>query len=181
MTEDKSVTDVTTEDDDDIDDTDVSKTAEYVKTLKAEAKKYRQDKATLKKEYEATQAKLAALEAEKLTDAEKKEKRIAELEKILADKDNAIKNKELDALITEAISDKGIVDKDVAKLLIRAELENEEDKDIKVVSKVVDKILKEKPYLIASNSANPSTGNFAKQTNEPTQDVDKLFGKMIRG
>ena len=180
MTEDKSVADVTTENDDDIDDTDVSKTAEYVKTLKAEAKKYRQDKAALKKEYEETQAKLTALEAEKLSDVEKKEKRIAELEKILADKESAIKNKELDALITEAISDKGIVDKDVVKLLIRAELENEEDKDIKVVSKVTDKILKEKPYLVSSNLVNPSSGNFAKQDNEPAKNPDAMFGEFLK-
>ena len=54
--------------------------AEYVKSLREEAKSYRKDKAALKKEFEDTRKKLEALEAEKLTDTEKKEKRIKELE-----------------------------------------------------------------------------------------------------
>lgn len=156
--------------------------AEYVKSLREEAKSYRKDKAALKKEFEETKSKLEALEAEKLSDIEKKEKKIAELEKELESRETAMKNKEMEALIVEAISDKNIVDKEVAKLLIRAELETADDVDSKSVSKVVDKLIKEKPYLVASTSANPSSGNFAKQENDvaPKDGVDVLK-KFIGG
>ena len=156
--------------------------AEYVKSLREEAKSYRKDKAALKKEFEETKSKLEALEAEKLSDIEKKEKKIAELEKELKSRETAMKNKEMEALIVEAISDKNIVDKEVAKLLIRAELETADDVDSKSVSKVVDKLIKEKPYLVASTSANPSSGNFAKQENDvaPKDGVDVLK-KFIGG
>jgi predicted RNase H-like nuclease (RuvC/YqgF family) len=186
MADDKKVeADASTDDTDlDVEEPEGSKTydAEYVRKLKAEAKSYRQDKAQLKKEFEETKKKLEALESEKLTDAEKKEKRITELEKILADKDSAIKNKEIEALITEAISDKGIVDKDVAKLLIRAELDGEEDINSKAVERVVEKIIKEKPYLIASGSANPSSGNFAKKDNNAApKDGVEVLKKFVGG
>jgi len=156
--------------------------ADYVKKLREEAKKYRTDKAALKKEFEETKSKLEALEAEKLSDIEKKEKKIAELEKELESRETAMKNKEMEALIVEAISDKNIVDKEVAKLLIRAELETADDVDSKSVSKVVDKLIKEKPYLVASTSANPSSGNFARQENDvaPKDGVDVLK-KFIGG
>jgi len=157
-------------------------TADEIKKLQLEAKTYRKEKAALKKEFEETKSKLEALEAEKLSDIEKKEKKIAELEKELESRETAMKNKEMEALIVEAISDKNIVDKEVAKLLIRAELETADDVDSKSVSKVVDKLIKEKPYLVASTSANPSSGNFAKQENDvaPKDGVDVLK-KFIGG
>jgi len=184
MTEDKKViTDVVTDDDEkDIDDPDESKvnTADYIKKLKAEAKSYRVGKAALKKEYEDTKAKLDALEAEKLTDTEKKEKRIIELEKKLVDNEVNTNQAKTDNLILKSISGKNFVDIDVVSMLVSKELESEEEIDEKVIGKIVDKLIKDKPYLISSGTVNPSDGNFAKQNNEASQDVDTLFGKMIR-
>lgn len=183
MTEDKKVdTDVST-DDDNIDEPDGSKTydAEYVKKLKAEAKEYRQAKAAEKKEKEEYKAKLEAIEAEKLTEAEKDKKKITELEKQLTDIQGSIKAKDIDNLILKSLSGKNIVDGEAAELLIKKELTELDDVTPEAVTKIVDKLIKDKPYLISSTPVNPSDGNFAKQDNEPAKNPDKMFGEFLRG
>lgn len=181
MAEDKGVTEVTPEDNDDVDEPEGSKSydAEYVKNLKAEAKKYRQDKSALKKEFDEVKAKLQALEAEKLTDVEKKEKRIAELEKELTDIQGSIKVKEVDNLILKSISGKNLIDTDAAILLIKKELESEEEIDGKVIVKAVDKLIKDKPYLVSSGAPNPSGGNFTKTDVEPKKTGVDALAKLL--
>ena len=185
MVEDKKViTDVVTDDDEkDIDDSDESKinTADYIKKLKAEAKSYRVGKAALKKEYEDTKAKLDALEAEKLTDTEKKDKRIIELEKKLVDNEVNTNQAKTDNLILKAISGKNFVDVDVVSMLVNKELESEEEVNDKVIAKIVDKLIKDKPYLISSGIVNPSDGNFKKQDSELAQSTDQMFGDFLHG
>jgi len=185
MVEDKKViTDVVTDDDkDDIDDSDESKvnTADYIKKLKAEAKSYRVGKAALKKEYEDTKAKLDALEAEKLTDTEKKDKRIIELEKKLVDNEVNTNQAKTDNLILKSISDKNFVDVDVVSMLVNKELESEEEIDNKVIGKIVDKLIKDKPYLVSSGTVNPSDGNFGKQDTTIKKTPKEQLGDFIQG
>lgn len=184
MTENKGVTDVTPDNiDNDIDEPDGSKTydAEYVKKLKAEAKEHRQGKAQLKKEKEEVEAKLKAIEDAKLTEAEKDKKKIAELEKQLADIQGSIKVKEIDNLILKSFTGKNIIDTEAAELLVKKELEAVDEITPEAVTKVVDKLVKDKPYLVASNSANPSSGNFAKSKNEPTQDFGTALKQLLKG
>ena len=154
--------------------------AEMIKKLKAEAKSYRQSKATLKKEFEETKAKLEALEAEKLTDAEKKEKKIAELEKRLVDIQTETKEKEIDNLILTAAAGRNFVDIKVVQTLIKDELQGVEEVDEKVINKVIDTLAKEKPFLISSG-ASPSKGNFEKTDKEPKKDADKLMSEFLHG
>jgi predicted RNase H-like nuclease (RuvC/YqgF family) len=154
--------------------------AEYVKKLKAEAKSYRQDKAQIKKEKEEIEARLKALEDEKLTEVEKDKKKIAELEKKLSDKEAEDKATQANVLITEALIGKPVVNVKAVKLLIREELAGE-DVTADVVTKVVDKVLKENPYLLSSGAPNPSDGNFAKNNNEPAKDADKLMSDFLHG
>jgi len=186
MVEDKKViTDVVADDDKDadIDDSDESKinTADYIKKLKAEAKSYRVGKAALKKEYEDTKAKLDALEAEKLTDTEKKDKRIIELEKKLVDNEVNTNQAKTDNLILKAISGKNFVDVDVVSMLVNKELDSEEEIDEKVIVKIVDKLIKDKPYLISSGSVNPSDGNFKKQDSTIKKSPKEQLGEFIQG
>jgi hypothetical protein len=156
-------------------------TAEDIKALQFEAKTYRKEKADLKKDRDDFKAKLDALEAAKLTETEKDKLRIAELEKKLTDTDNAIKSKEIDTLIVEAISDKNIIDKSTAKLLIKNELASEEVIDSKVVDRIVEKLLKDKPYLVNSTNLNPSPGNFKKQDNEVSKKPLDQLNDFISG
>ena len=154
--------------------------AEYVKKLKAEAKEYRQSKAALKKQFEEVQAKLDAIEAEKLTDAEKKQKRIEEFEKQLGEIASATKQKDIDNMVLKAISGKPIVDVEAAMMLIHKELAGEDELDDAAVAKVVENVLKTKPYLISNEKQNISAGNFGKQDNDPAKNPDAMFGDFLR-
>ncbi len=133
-----------------------------------------------RKKIDELEAKLKAIEDTKLTDLEKKDKRVKELEDEIENMKNADKAAKVDTLIVEAISDKNIIDKSTMKLLIKNELTSEEEITDKVVEKVVDKLLKEKPYLVNSSNVNPSNGNFAKQGNEPNSTLNE-WTKILKG
>ena len=136
----------------------------YVKELREEAKKYRTDKAGLKKEYEKIQKQLKEIEDAKLTDSEKDKKKISDLEKKLVDIQTEYKEKEIENLIVTVAASKNFAGLEEVKLLAQKELASEDDIDDKVVGKVLDKIAKEKPYLIKSDkSATAGSGNFGKQ------------------
>jgi len=83
-------------------------------------------------------------------------------------------------MVLKAISGKPIVDVEAAMLLIHRELASEDELNDTVVTKVVESVLKAKPYLISSEKQNVGAGNFAKQDNEPANDPDKMFGKFLR-
>lgn len=148
-------------------------TEEYVNTVKA-------SDIARGKQIKELEDKLKKFEDEKLTDSEKKEKRIAELE---AEKNqilSGIKDKDIDNMILKKTNGKNIIDIDTIMLLVKKELASVEDVTETVIESVINKILKDKPFLINSSNVNTSAGNFKKQSNEPVQDVDSLFGKMIR-
>ena len=70
---------------------------------------------------------------------------------------------------------------EVVKLLAKAELASEDDVDKKTVEQVVNKIAKDKPYLLkGEESATPGSGNFARKGMEGEKDPDVLFGEMIK-
>ena len=153
----------------------------YVRELREEAKKYRTDKAKLKTEYAKKEAELKKLEDAKLSDTEKDKKKIIELEKNLVDIQTEYKDKEIDNLILTVASDKNFADMEVVKLLAKAELASEEDVDKKTVERVIEKIAKDKPYLVSGEkSATSSSGNFAKKDMKGEKDPDVIFGEMIK-
>lgn len=153
----------------------------YVKELREEAKKYRTDKTKLKTEFAKVQADLKKIEDAKLSDTEKQQKKIIELEGQLVDIQTEYKEKEIDNLILTVASGKNFADMEVVKLLAKKELEDEEDPDQKTVEKVIDKIAKEKPYLIKEGEpAIPGGGNFPKKGMEGSKDPDAQFGEMIK-
>jgi len=154
----------------------------YVKELREEAKKYRTDKADLKKEYAKIQKQLKEIEDAKLTDSEKDKKKITDLEKKLVDIQTEYKEKEIENLIVTVAASKDFADLEVVKLLAQKELASEDDIDDKVVGKVLDKIAKEKPYLIKSDkSATAGSGNFGKQDMDGKKTPDEMMGEFLHG
>jgi len=151
----------------------------YVKELREEAKKYRTDKAQLKKDFEKIQKQLKEIEDAKLTDSEKDKKKIADLEKKLTDIEAKGKEKDIENLIVTAAAGKNFADLEVVKLLAQKELASEEDIDGKVVAKILDKIAKEKPYLIKSDTTTASGGNFEKRDMEG-KTPDDMFGEFLK-
>ena len=152
----------------------------YVRELREEAKKYRTDKSKLKTEFAKVQAELKKIEDEKLSVTEKDKKKIIELEKSLVDIQTEYKEKEIDNLILTVASGKNFADMEVVRLLAKKELDDEEEPDQKAVEKVIDKIAKEKPYLIiGEKSAASGPGSFAKTGMEGGKTDDEEFGDFL--
>jgi hypothetical protein len=136
---------------------------------------------TRKKKLEKAEAELKKIQEEKLTESEKKDLHIKQLEeeiKGLKDKD---KQKDIDVYISDSIAGKNFIDIPAVKLLVKAELSGEEEIDSKAVEKVVEDLIKNKPYLISSAAPNPSSGNFAKKDNEPAKNADQMMGDFLHG
>lgn len=152
----------------------------YVKELREEAKRHRIGKAKLKADYEKKEAELKKIEDAKLSDSEKDKNRIIELEKEKVDLQTEYKDKDIDNLILTVASGKNFADIEVVKLLAKAELASEEDVDKKLVEQVINKIAKEKPYLIKeAEPGKPGKGNFAKKGLEGEKNVDESFGDFL--
>jgi len=134
-----------------------------------------------RKTIEGLEAKLKAIEDEKLSDSEKKDKRIIELEKKLVDNEVNTNQAKTDNLILKSISGKNFVDVDVVSMLVNKELESEEEIDEKVIVKIVEKLIKDKPYLISSGGVNPSDGNFKKQDSTIKKTPKQQLGDFIQG
>lgn len=139
---------------------------------------------TRRKEIETLAAKLKKFEDEKLTESEKKDKLIKELEEKISVMENSSRDEKINNLILKNLAGKNIVDSDTAMLIAKkelAEIADIKDIDGKTVSKIIDDILKAKPFLISNPDPNPSSGNFINSSKDTSQDVDVLFGNMIRG
>lgn len=133
-----------------------------------------------RKKIDELEAKLKAFEEEKLSEAEKKELKIKEYEAQLAELSKRAKEKEIDNLILKSVVGKNFVDIDTVSLLIKKELEAEEEINDKTVGKVVDNLIKSKPFLVASTSANPSDGNFPKNKQE-NKTANQMLAEILRG
>ena len=153
----------------------------YVRELREEAKKYRTDKSKLKGEFEKAQKALKKIEDEKLSDGEKKDKKVVELEKKLTDIEAESKSKDIDNMILTVASGKNFADMEIVKLLTQKELTGEDDVSKKDIEQIIDKIAKDKPYLLKGKTpAAPGSGNFGKGSNEGKKDPDAMFGEMIK-
>ena len=101
-------------------------------------------------------------------ETEKNKKKIIELEKDLVDIQIEGKDKDIDTLILTVASGKNFADMEIVKLLAKKELESEEAIDKKIVEQIVDKIAKDKPYLI--NETEPGKPGGGKTSNEKFSD-----------
>lgn len=146
---------------------------EYVNTLKAESIKRGKD-------LKDVEAKLKKFEDEKLTESEKDKNKIKELEierdKILSER----KEEKIDNLILKKANGKNVIDIDALMMFAKKELATVEIVDDKVVGSVIDKILKEKPYLINSTNIIPGDGNFKKNNNESAKDPISGFNSWLQ-
>jgi len=147
----------------------------FVRELKKEAKDRR-----LK--LRDVEAELKKLKDEKLSDSEKKDLRINELEKqveALTEEGKIIK---LDSSILGIASTKGFKYLDVVLLLAKKELASEEEADEKTIEKIVERIAKEKPELLSGGEiVTVGAGNAGKQNLEDKKTPDEMMSDFLHG
>jgi Fe2+ transport system protein B len=145
---------------------------EYVNTVKAES-------IARGKKLKEVEEKLKKFEDEKLTEAEKDKKKIADLEAEKLQILNERKEEKIDNLILKKSTGKNVVDIDALMMFAKKELADVENVDDKAVESVIEKILKEKAYLVSNSDVIPGDGNFKKNDNEIAKDPDKLMSDFL--
>lgn len=134
--------------------------AEYVRRLRAEAAEYR------KKMRELEQT-VKQHEESKLSENEKLQKKLAELEREQALWQRERQERTLKYETMLAASKLGVVDPDAAyKLLDLADIEFDEDGSPKNVEKVLRGLIAKRPYLVGAAGGSPT--NPARSTASPT-------------
>lgn len=127
-----------------------------IKGLRSEAAGYRVERNELKKQVEAlSEAQKKRDDAEK-SEVEKLTEGKAAAEKALADKEREIGEAQTRFRIMSAAQKAGVVDPELAyKALDLADIDPEDPKTIK---KALENLLKDKPFLVASQPPSPGTG-----------------------
>lgn len=126
--------------------------AEYVRALRKEAAQYR----TRLKELETRQQ---ADDNAKLTEQEKLQKRLKELEQQTESQTKALRSRTTEYEVKLAAAQMGIVDPEAAwKLLDTSSLEFDADGKPKDVEKALRELLKTKTYLVGQRQPNAGAG-----------------------
>lgn len=128
----------------------------YVKELRGEAASYRVERNDLRKTVEELGTKIKGFEDSNKTEIEKITERAATAERTLADKEREIAEAQTRFRIMSAAQKAGIVDPELAyKALDLADIDPEDPKTIK---KALENLLKDKPFLVASQPPTPGVG-----------------------
>ena len=139
--------------------------AEYVKGLRKESAAYR-------KRAQEAEARAKALEDAKLSETERMQNRLAELERQQADHERERQEWTLRQEVNAAANAMGLVDADAAyKLLDMAELEFAESGAPKNLDKALANLVKARPYLVAAPTV--STTNPARTSVQAETEQDK--------
>lgn len=129
--------------------------AEYVRKLRAEAAENR-------KKLREIEAKVKAEEEAKMTEHERLQKRLTELEYKEAEYLQSLQARTLEYEVKLSAAKLGIIDPEAAyKLLDLKQIEFDEDGKPTNVEKVIRELITKKPYL-AGNSGSFSAGNHAR-------------------
>lgn len=124
-----------------------------VKELRAEAASHR----TKAREFED---KLKAYDTEKMTETEKLQKRAQEAEQKAADADNRVKQTNLRLEIERQARKLNIVDEDAAARLLDSDaIKFGDDGKPTNVEKLLQQLVKDKPYLVGTSGDGGSAGN----------------------
>jgi len=135
--------------------------AEYVRKLRAEAAEYR-------KRLRELESKVKADEEAKLTEQEKLQKRLAELERKEAEYKQILQARTLEYEVKLQASKLGVVDPDAAyRLLDLKQIEFDDDGRPVNLERVLKELVAQKPYLVVSGGmpspTNPAQGRISGQ------------------
>jgi len=135
--------------------------ADYVRKLRAEAAEYR-------KRLRELEGKVKADEEAKMTEQEKLQKRLAELERKEAEYQQVLQARTLEYEVKLQASELGVVDPEAAyRLLDVKQIEFDDDGKPVNLERVLKELVAQKPYLVASGGmpspTNPAQGRISGQ------------------
>lgn len=139
-----------------------------------EARKLRQENASLRKRLKPLEDAETTRQEAALSEQEKHDKRVAELEQAVAERERQIKDIQLRSAVTAAAARAGFGDPDDAfRLLDRDAVTFEDDGAPKNLPKLLDDMLTKKPYLAsAAVRAQGSWGGGDRGAGPSSADVD---------
>ena len=148
----------------------------YVKELRGEAAGYRVERNELKKHVETLADEVKGFKDANKSEFEKAAEKMAEAEKLIADKDLEISEVKLRYEVISESAKLNIVDPDVAFKLLDPSVVEE-----KGVTKALSLLIKEKPFLLKDSTPSPGAGGSPitrkKSTDEMWVDMMKKGAK----
>jgi seryl-tRNA synthetase len=146
----------------------------HVKSLNAEAAKYRVERNELRKTVEDLTARVKSHDDEGKSELEKLASKVAEYETKLAEKDREMKETAKRSKIMIEVSKLPVIDPDaVYRLLDVSAIEAPTD-----IGKAITALLKEKPYLVKESG--PPTPGAGGAPLKSKKSADEQFAAMLR-
>lgn len=146
-------------------------TAPEATAAESELKQARKDAAAYRTRLREIEAKLAAHEQAAMTETEKRDARLAELEKLATERDQQLRDVTLKSAVSRQARALSIIDDDAAyALLDRAAIQYDADGNPQNLPTLMAALVKAKPWLVqptsTTSAANPSKENPADREAE---------------
>ncbi|HOM83934.1 MAG TPA: phage scaffolding protein [Armatimonadota bacterium] len=146
---------------------------EYVRKLRAEAAEYR-------KRLRELEAAVKKQEEAKLSETERLQQRLAELEREQAEWQRERQERTLKYEVMLAAGRLGIVDAEAAyKLLDLSTIEFDEDGNPTNIEKALRNLVSKRPYLVGGNTSSPT--NPARSSQQPNTETEEQRRRRLMG
>lgn len=155
---------------------------EYVERLRGESASYRTKLRETEKRVEALSSKLSEYEDSQKSELERLTDEKARLEREIIDRDRAIAETAIKADIQVEAASMGLRDPDAAFKLIDISSISYDDGKVAGTKKALEKLIKDKPYLIEEETPPPSPGVGGEPIGSAdSKDIDKQFLNWMKG
>jgi hypothetical protein len=153
-----------------------------VEKIRKQAANYRVKLRDTESQVEELQSKVKEYEDADKSALEKLTEEKAELEKKVAERDRLVADTAIKAEVKTEAAGMGIIDPDAAFALIDPSAVGYDDGEVKGVKKALEKLIKEKPYLIEKTAPPPSPGAGGEPIGSASaKDLDSKFLDMLKG
>jgi len=155
---------------------------EYVQELRRENAKYRTSAKDATKQVEDLSAQLQEHENAGKSEVERLTAEKAALEQTLKDRDEAMANEVIRSAVERAAAKAGVIDPEAAYLLIDESALDYADGKVGGVDKALKALLKEKPYLVKSDTQPPppDPGSGGTPIDATTDTADDELLKVMK-
>jgi len=155
--------------------------ADYVKGLRAEAADWRTKLRDAEKRVEALAAKVKAHEDSQKSELERLTDEKARLESEVTARDRQLAEMVVKTAVTSEATRMGIIDPDAAYALIDMNLLDVDGASVKGVKKALERLIKDRPYLIEQTPPPPTPGLGGQPVKGPkAKNIDDMFYNLLK-